>query len=1089
MRSVKKRHMRGACVCLCVCLCALPLLEALAENAAAPLPTPTLIPAEDIQNTSENGTPVTDVTPTPEPSTPTNEPGGTDSGTPTADPGSTAVPTATLTPAASETPTPVPETSETPTPETTETPTPETSETPTPVPETSGTPTAVPASTPEGSTPPVITELPSVSPAPVWDESQCDHMNEHCERAPKCTVPGCRHIGVNEAGDVVALCGLGQWLMEVGSDTTDGIMTLAATAPIEMELVDGENILYRSGSYHLTGGGENATLYIRDNMVLSIELDGVQLLTLRVSQKSVVTIGFQGYTTIQTLTAPDAAVKLSGSGCLTVANNLNYGVLNVERGNVRLPSGASSDNGRRPVVFDAPGAEQAYVDGKFFTYVKTGSDGKVTLWLPVPGEGASYWGRMNGNTLEVSSLAEPPVEDDKVDLSAAEPFRAEAGKSYTLYASDPANQGRVINGAAGASFTLAGAGTEGSAPTFQGDGGTLYVSGDTYLNVLSGPYAVSGTGRLHVGTLFGDGLTAQGGLTIRAAGGSAPAAWTAVQVSGGDAALDLTAQYIRICGIGCVFIVFYNLISCIFRGLGNSRLPLLFVGIACVVNIVGDLLLVAVLDMNVAGAAIATIGAQAVSVILSLLIIRRQKLPFSFSMRDIRLDREVGGFVRVGAPLALQELLTNITFLAICAFINRLGLDASNGYGIAQKIQSFVMLVPSSIMQCMASFVAQNVGANKEERARKGMLYGMGVGAAIGVVIAALALFKGDVLASLFSGSERDIARAFEYLRGFAPEAVLTSVLFSFLGYFNGHSRSTFVMVQSIAQAFLIRLPVSYFLSIQPGVSLTGVGLAVPLSTVFGIAMCLVYYRRMNQKTQATPSDASLALDEPDSQAYNPEVSTVIAISRSYGAGGRTVGRMVAQRLGIPFYDKELLQEAAKKSGLCEKIFENFDERPKSLLYSIAMDSYMFALPGSGAGDSLEQQVYLATFNTIRHLADQGPCVIIGRCADYALADYPNHLSLFISAPLKVRIQRVAQRQNLTPEKARQLILKTDKRRASYYEYYSSKKWGSVDSYHFCIDSSYLGLGRTVELIQAMVAHKEHPIPSPTEEDPTRPRT
>ena len=313
-------------------------------------------------------------------------------------------------------------------------------------------------------------------------------------------------------------------------------------------------------------------------------------------------------------------------------------------------------------------------------------------------------------------------------------------------------------------------------------------------------------------------------------------------------AVELTAQYIRICGVGCVFVVFYNLISCIFRGLGNSRLPLLFVGIACVVNIVGDLALVALLDMNVAGAAIATIAAQAVSVLLSLLIIRRQKLPFRFSRKDIRLDREVAGFVRVGAPLALQELLTNISFLAICAFINRLGLDASYGYGIAQKIQSFVMLVPSSIMQCMASFVAQNVGAGKEERAKKGMLYGMAVGAGIGVVIAALALFRGDLLASLFSGNAQDIARAFEYLRGFAPEAVLTSVLFSFLGYFNGHSRSTFVMVQSIAQAFLIRLPVSYLMSIQPGVSLTGVGLAVPLSTVFGIAMCLWYYRRMRRE-------------------------------------------------------------------------------------------------------------------------------------------------------------------------------------------------------------------------------------------------
>ena len=115
-------------------------------------------------------------------------------------------------------------------------------------------------------------------------------------------------------------------------------------------------------------------------------------------------------------------------------------------------------------------------------------------------------------------------------------------------------------------------------------------------------------------------------------------------------------------------------------------------------------------------------------------------------------------------------------------------------------------------------------------------------------------------------------------------------------------------------------------------------------------------------------------------------MKTIITIGRQFGSGGKEIGIRVAKELGIPFYDKELLQEAAKKSGLCEQIFESFDERPKSLLYSIAMDSYMFALPGTGVGDSLEQQVYLATFNTIRHLADQGPCVIIGRCADYALA-------------------------------------------------------------------------------------------------------
>ena len=214
-------------------------------------------------------------------------------------------------------------------------------------------------------------------------------------------------------------------------------------------------------------------------------------------------------------------------------------------------------------------------------------------------------------------------------------------------------------------------------------------------------------------------------------------------------------------------------------------------------------------------------------------------------------------------------------------------------------------------------------------------------------------------------------------------------------------------------------------------------------------------------------------------------MKTIITIGRQFGSGGKEVCIRVAKELGIPFYDKELLQEAAKKSGLCEKIFENFDERPKSLLYSIAMDSYMFSLPGAGAGDSLEQQVYLATFDTIRHIAEKGPCVIIGRCADYALAENPNHLSLFIHAPMEARIQRVARRQKLTPEEARKTIIKTDKRRASYYEYYSSKKWGAVDSYDFCLDSSYLGLSGTVELIRAMVEHKEHPIPSPTEIDPT----
>ena len=315
-------------------------------------------------------------------------------------------------------------------------------------------------------------------------------------------------------------------------------------------------------------------------------------------------------------------------------------------------------------------------------------------------------------------------------------------------------------------------------------------------------------------------------------------------------AVDLTVQYIRICGAGFIFITFYNFISAMLRGTGDSNTPLIFVTIASVVNIFGDLILVAGLKMNVAGAAIATVAAQAVSVVLSLQIIKRRRMAFRFDRKYCNFGSEVPHFVKLGMPLTVQGVLTNFSFLALCACVNRLGLEASSGYGVAQKIQMFIMLLPGALMQSMAPFVSQNVGAMNERRARNGMLCGQLLGAGIGFVVMLGTFFFGDYLARLFTADERVIARAFEFLRGFSPEAVLTCVLFSFLGYFNGHSESLFVMVQGLMQTFLIRLPVSWLMSIRPDASLTGVGLAAPMATVFGILMCLWYYRRMRVRRQ-----------------------------------------------------------------------------------------------------------------------------------------------------------------------------------------------------------------------------------------------
>lgn len=322
----------------------------------------------------------------------------------------------------------------------------------------------------------------------------------------------------------------------------------------------------------------------------------------------------------------------------------------------------------------------------------------------------------------------------------------------------------------------------------------------------------------------------------------------AILMQAPEEALDLTVLYVRICGGGIFFIIAYNVISSISRGIGDSNMPLVFVGIACVVNIIGDLLFIAVFHWNVAGAALATVMAQAVSVILSLIIIKKRPAPFEMKKEYIRFNSEIKKFIRVGTPIAFQEIMTQLSFLALCAFINRLGLDASSGYGVANKIVSFVMLVPGALMQSMASFVAQNVGAEQEKRARKAMLTGMFIGCCVGVFIALFAFFRGDLLAAIFSGDAAVIVRAAEYLKGFAPEAVVTAILFSFIGYYNGHSKTLFVMLQGIAQTFIVRLPMSYFMSIQPDASLTMIGLAAPAATIFGIAINLLYFVKVNRE-------------------------------------------------------------------------------------------------------------------------------------------------------------------------------------------------------------------------------------------------
>ena len=205
------------------------------------------------------------------------------------------------------------------------------------------------------------------------------------------------------------------------------------------------------------------------------------------------------------------------------------------------------------------------------------------------------------------------------------------------------------------------------------------------------------------------------------------------------------------------------------------------------------------------------------------------------------------------------------------------------------------------------------------------------------------------------------------------------------------------------------------------------------------------------------------------------KTNTIITIGRQYGSAGREIGYKVADALDIKLYDKEMLDRAAKESGICQELFETHDEKPtNSFLYSLVMDTYSLGYTsGSYTDMPINHKVFLAQFDTIKKITDEGPCILVGRCADYALEEYDNVISLFIHAGLDARICRIARIYDLTDAKAKDLIIKTDKKRASYYNYYSNKKWGAADSYDMCLNSSMLGIDGTAEAIIKLVELKE----------------
>ena len=317
-------------------------------------------------------------------------------------------------------------------------------------------------------------------------------------------------------------------------------------------------------------------------------------------------------------------------------------------------------------------------------------------------------------------------------------------------------------------------------------------------------------------------------------------------------AVEKYIQYVTVCSMGIVFIVAYNVISGIFRGMGDSKKPLLFIGIACGVNIIADLVFVGIFKLDAIGAALATVLAQAVSVVFSLIMIKRKGFFFEFKRDNIKFNKKrIKGMLKVGGPIALQDGLTAFSFIIIAAIINSTNIVSdSASIGISEKIFMILSIVSMAFMSAISTVVAQNVGANKNRRAMNVLFTGMKISGIFGIATFIMAFFGGELLARIFVDSPEVIYTTGIYLKATSFEYLLTSISFCMVGYLNGNRCSTFNMILNLSVAFFIRIPLSYIFRIIEGSSMFTIGLAVPISAFISLIFLSIYLVYILRKKQ-----------------------------------------------------------------------------------------------------------------------------------------------------------------------------------------------------------------------------------------------
>ena len=318
-------------------------------------------------------------------------------------------------------------------------------------------------------------------------------------------------------------------------------------------------------------------------------------------------------------------------------------------------------------------------------------------------------------------------------------------------------------------------------------------------------------------------------------------------------AMSDTKSYILVCSTGILFIIGYNVVCGILRGLGDSKTPLYFIALACIINIVLDFILVGYFHLGATGAAIATVTAQGVSFATALCFLHRKGFHFEFTRRDIRLNGVLSKrILALGAPIALQDALINVSFLIITVIVNQMGVIASASLGVVEKIIVFALLPPMAISSAVATMTAQNYGAGLIRRMNQCLLSGIGLALIFGVTVCLYSQFLPETLTAFFSKDPAVISMAAEYLKGYSIDCVIVSFVFCINSYFSGQGNSLFPMIHSLIATFLFRIPLSYWFSQIASSSLFIMGFAPPLSTIVSLLICIWYLRYTKDKRSTT---------------------------------------------------------------------------------------------------------------------------------------------------------------------------------------------------------------------------------------------